>query len=50
MGVGYAYGTQLSPWIFGLAGLLAMGVTLLSVSYQTVKAARTNPVESLRNE
>ena len=47
---GYAYRTPLSPWIFGLAGLMALAVTVLSVSYQTVKAARMNPVKSLRSE
>jgi ABC-type antimicrobial peptide transport system permease subunit len=47
---GYAYRTQLSPWVFGLAGLLALMVTVLTVSYQTVKAARMNPVKSLRGE
>jgi ABC-type lipoprotein release transport system permease subunit len=47
---GYAYRTPLSPWMFGLAGLLALAVTVLSVSYQTIKAARTNPAKSLRSE
>jgi hypothetical protein len=47
---GYAYRTRLSPLVFGLAGLLTLAVTLLTVSYQTVKAARTNPVKSLRGE
>jgi ABC-type antimicrobial peptide transport system permease subunit len=47
---GYAYRTPLSPLVFGLAGLLTLAVTLLTVSYQTVKAARMNPVKSLRGE
>ena len=46
----FAYKTQLSWWIFGLAGLLALGVALLTVSLQSWKAASRNPVEALRYE
>jgi putative ABC transport system permease protein len=47
---GFAYRTTISPIIFGasLAGLFL--ITLITVSYETWKAARTNPVNSLRSE
>ena len=47
---GFAYKTTLSWWIFALAGLLALGIALITVSWQSWKAATRNPVESLRNE
>ncbi len=46
----FAYKTDLSWWIFALAGLLALGIALLTVSWQSWKAATTNPVEALRYE
>ncbi len=46
----YAYHIGLYWWIFLLAGGIALAVALLTVSYQTVRAARTNPVNSLRYE
>lgn len=46
----FAYRADLSWWIFGVAGLSAMGVALLTVSWQSWKAATTNPVEALRYE
>ncbi len=46
----FAYKTELSWWIFALAGLLAMGIALLTVSWQSWKAATRNPVEALRYE
>jgi len=46
----FAYKTTLSWWIFALAGLLALGIALLTVSFQSWKAANRNPVESLRYE
>ena len=46
----FAYKTELSWWIFALAGLLAVGIALLTVSFQSWKAATKNPVESLRYE
>ncbi|WP_162389739.1 ABC transporter permease [Spirosoma endbachense] len=47
---GYAYKTELSWWLFGVAGLVAIGVALLTVSYQSLKAALMNPVKSLQSE
>ncbi len=46
----FAYKTGLSWWIFVLAGVLALGIALLTVSWQSWKAAVKNPVESLRYE
>ncbi len=46
----FAYKTELSWWIFALAGLLAILVALLTVSWQSWRAANKNPVESLRYE
>jgi putative ABC transport system permease protein len=46
----FAYKTELSWWIFVLAGLLALGIALLTVSWQSWRAATRNPVEALRYE
>ena len=46
----FEYETNLSWWIFILAGLLAVGIAIITVSWQTYKASRWNPVESLRYE
>jgi putative ABC transport system permease protein len=47
---GFAYRTTLSWWIFALSGLLVLGIALLTVSWQSWKAATRNPVETLRYE
>jgi putative ABC transport system permease protein len=46
----FAYRTNLSWWIFALAGLIALGIALFTVSWQSLRAATRNPVESLRYE
>jgi putative ABC transport system permease protein len=46
----FAYKTELSLWIFALAGILALGIALLTVSFLSWKAASRNPVEGLRYE
>jgi len=46
----FAYKTNLSWWIFALSGALALGVALITVSWQSWRAATRNPVESLRYE
>lgn len=46
----FVYRVELSWWVFALAGLLAVGVALLTVSFQSIKAALVNPVRSLRSE
>ncbi|GAB2704843.1 ABC transporter permease [Mucilaginibacter koreensis] len=46
----FAYHIHLSWWMFTLAGLAAITIALLTVSFQAVKAALVNPVKSLRSE
>jgi hypothetical protein len=46
----YQYRTELSWWIFAGAGIGALSITLLTVSFQAIKAAVANPVRSLRTE
>jgi putative ABC transport system permease protein len=46
----FAYKTELSWWIFALAGSLTLGISLLTVSWQSWKVATRNPVEALRYE
>jgi len=46
----FAYKTELSWWIFGLAGIIALGIALLTVGWQSWRAATRNPVEALRYE
>jgi putative ABC transport system permease protein len=46
----FAYKTGLSWWIFCLSGIIALGIAILTVSFQTWRAALKNPVESLRYE
>ena len=47
---GFTYRTTLSWWVFALAGVSALLIALLTVSWQSFQAAITNPVESLRDE
>ena len=46
----FAYKTELSLWIFAIAGLLALFIALITVSWQTYRAATRNPVLGLRDE
>ena len=46
----FAYKVEIGWWIFGLSGVIAIIIALLTVSIQAVKAATANPVESLRYE
>jgi putative ABC transport system permease protein len=46
----FAYRTPLSLWVFLAAAMLSLTVALLTVSYQSIKAALSNPVSSLRYE
>ena len=46
----FAYKTELSWWVFGLAGMIALGIALLTVGWQSWRAATRNPVEALRYE
>ncbi|MDN5284101.1 MAG: FtsX-like permease family protein [Mucilaginibacter sp.] len=47
---GYQYRSEISWWIFALAGIGAILITLITVSFQAIKAALMNPVKSLRSE
>ncbi|MFN8348363.1 MAG: ABC transporter permease [Spirosomataceae bacterium] len=46
----YAYHIDLQWWMFALSGISAIGIALLTVSYQAIKAALMNPVKSLKTE
>ncbi len=47
---GFAYRTTMSWWIFVLAGITALIIALLTVSWQSFRAAMANPVEALKEE
>ncbi|MBE9583867.1 ABC transporter permease [Mucilaginibacter sp. JRF] len=46
----YAYRVTISWWVFAIAGICALFIALVTVSYQSIKAAYANPVKSLRND
>ncbi|MES1216791.1 MAG: FtsX-like permease family protein, partial [Bacteroidota bacterium] len=46
----FAYRINISWWMFALAGLVAIVIALITVSFQAIKAAMANPVKSLRTE
>ena len=46
----FAYKTEISWWIFVTVGLIVMGIAMLTVSWQSWRAATRNPVEALRYE
>ena len=46
----YAYHINIEWWVFVIAGALAIGIALLTVCYQAIRAALVNPVKSLRTE
>jgi putative ABC transport system permease protein len=47
---GFAYRVNIGITIFAFAAVLALGIAILTVSYQTIKAARANPVNALKYE
>jgi putative ABC transport system permease protein len=47
---GFAYRVEINPLVFILSGMAAILIAWLTVSYQSIKAATANPVESLRYE
>lgn len=47
---GFAYSIDIGWWMFALAGLVTIGIALLTISIQSIKAAIMNPVRSLRSE
>jgi len=46
----FAYRINISWTVFALAGILAMLIAVLTISFQSIKAAIANPVKSLRTE
>jgi len=46
----YAYRTAVSWWLFALAGTVALGIALVTTSWQTWRVANRNPIEALRYE
>ncbi len=46
----FAYRTSLNATVFAVAGLLTLLIAVLTVSYQAIRAALANPVETLRCE
>ena len=46
----FAYRTNMAWWVFALAGVVAVAVAFLTVSFQSIKAAMMNPVKSIRME
>ena len=46
----YAYHITVQWWFFAAAGIVALSIALLTISFQAIKAAIANPVNSLRTE
>jgi putative ABC transport system permease protein len=46
----YAYRVNISWWVFAIAGVTAILIALITVSFQAIKSAIANPVKSLRTE
>jgi ABC-type antimicrobial peptide transport system permease subunit len=46
----YSYHIKIEWWVFALAGVLSIAIALITVSYQSIKAAISNPAKSLRTE
>jgi len=47
---GFAYRISISGWVFIIAGCIATLIAIITISFQTIKATRANPVKSLRTE
>ena len=46
----FAYKTDMGIWIYILAAIIALFISVLTISFQSIKAASTNPVKTLRYE
>jgi len=46
----FSYQTEMPTWVFVLAAVLAVAISLVTISFQSIKAALANPVKSLRSE
>ncbi|MHB8207361.1 ABC transporter permease, partial [Mucilaginibacter sp.] len=47
---GFAYSIQIEWWVFVVTGAIALAIAFITISFQSIKAALTNPVKSLRSE
>jgi ABC-type antimicrobial peptide transport system permease subunit len=47
---GYDYRISISGWVLAETAFLALGIALMAVCYQSIRAAMSNPVKSLRSE
>jgi len=45
---GFAYRVEINGWMFGMAGITVVLVSVCTIFFQTIKAARANPVKNLR--
>ncbi len=46
----FAYRINISWWVFAIAGIIALTIALVTISFQAIKTAVANPVKSLRTE
>ncbi len=46
----FPYRVNISWWVFAIAGFAALAIAFITVSYQAIKAAISNPIKSLRTE
>jgi putative ABC transport system permease protein len=46
----FAYRVNISWWVFAIAGIAAILIALITISFQAIRAATSNPVQSLRTE
>jgi len=46
----FAFKTEISLWVFGVSGIALLSIAIITLSFQTVRTATSNPVNSLRNE
>ena len=46
----FAYRTKINFWLFILSGMIALIISIITVSFQTIKAANADPVKSLKYE
>jgi putative ABC transport system permease protein len=46
----FTYKVQISWWLYVVAGVVAVVIALITISFQSLKAAFTNPVTALRSE
>jgi len=47
---GFAFHVGIDAWIIILSGLVSMFIATFTISFQSIKAARENPVKALKNE